>query len=98
MNPSKELVDGSVITCAITEVSDSESSSVTTSSSGEDAKLIKPHVGYKKVLVTGGAGCIGSHVAEFLLECGDNVVIVDVVNDYYDVNIKEANLRLLTYN
>lgn len=57
--------------------------------------LVAPHVGYKKVLVTGGAGFIGSHVAQFLLERGDDVVIVDEMNDYYDVHIKETNLRLL---
>jgi UDP-glucuronate 4-epimerase len=57
--------------------------------------LIQPHIGYKKVLVTGGAGFIGSHVAEYLLERGDDVVIIDEINDYYDVNIKEANLKLL---
>jgi UDP-glucuronate 4-epimerase len=56
---------------------------------------VQPHTGYKKVLVTGGAGFIGSHVAEYLLERGDDVVIVDEVNDYYDVRIKEENLRLL---
>mmetsp|Transcript_22562 Transcript_22562/g.53255 ORF Transcript_22562/g.53255 Transcript_22562/m.53255 type:complete len:421 (+) Transcript_22562:269-1531(+) len=56
---------------------------------------VQPHVGYKKVLVTGGAGFIGSNVAEFLLARGDDVVIVDEINDYYDVSIKESNLRLL---
>merc|ERR1712130_995326 len=56
---------------------------------------VAPHVGYKKVLVTGGAGFIGSHVAEVLLARGDDVVIVDEMNDYYDVRIKENNLRLL---
>mmetsp|Transcript_27190 Transcript_27190/g.50984 ORF Transcript_27190/g.50984 Transcript_27190/m.50984 type:complete len:419 (+) Transcript_27190:267-1523(+) len=56
---------------------------------------VAPHVGYKKVLVTGGAGFIGSHVAMFLLERGDDVVIVDEMNDYYDVRIKESNLKLL---
>lgn len=56
---------------------------------------VLPHVGYKKVLVTGGAGFIGSNVAEYLLSRGDDVVIVDEINDYYDVNIKESNLRLL---
>jgi len=56
---------------------------------------VVPHVGYKKVLVTGGAGFIGSNVAELLLSRGDDVVIVDEMNDYYDVNIKESNLRLL---
>jgi len=54
-----------------------------------------PHTGYKKVLVTGGAGFIGSNVAEYLLGRGDDVVIVDEMNDYYDVRIKEGNLRLL---
>lgn len=56
---------------------------------------VKPHVGYKKVLVTGGAGFIGSSVAEYLLERGDDVVIVDEMNDYYDVELKKANLRRL---
>mmetsp|Transcript_52845 Transcript_52845/g.59828 ORF Transcript_52845/g.59828 Transcript_52845/m.59828 type:complete len:411 (-) Transcript_52845:79-1311(-) len=56
---------------------------------------IDPHVGYKKVLVTGGAGFIGSNVAEYLLSRGDDVVIVDEMNDYYDVSIKESNIRLL---
>lgn len=61
----------------------------------EHAPTVETHVGYKKVLVTGGAGFIGSNVAEFLLERGDDVVIVDEVNDYYDVNIKNSNLELL---
>lgn len=59
---------------------------------------VEPHVGYKKVLVTGGAGFIGSNVADYLLARGDDVVIVDEMNDYYDVKIKEANLRLLQEN
>jgi UDP-glucuronate 4-epimerase len=63
--------------------------------SWSNAKIVEPHVGHKKVLVTGGAGFIGSHVADYLLARGDDVVIVDEVNDYYDVSIKEANLRLL---
>lgn len=56
---------------------------------------VQPHVGHKRVLVTGGAGFIGSSVAEYLLNRGDDVVIVDEMNDYYDVRIKENNLRLL---
>ncbi len=56
---------------------------------------VEPHLGYKKVLVTGGAGFIGSNVAEVLLDRGDDVVIVDEMNDYYDVTIKEMNLQLL---
>lgn len=59
---------------------------------------VAPHMGYKKVLVTGGAGFIGSHVAQVLLDRGDDVVIVDEMNDYYDVRIKEANLSLLRSN
>jgi UDP-glucuronate 4-epimerase len=57
--------------------------------------LVPPHVDYKKILVTGGAGFIGSHVAQLLLERGDDVVIIDEVNDYYDIRIKETNLKLL---
>jgi NAD(P)-dependent dehydrogenase (short-subunit alcohol dehydrogenase family) len=49
----------------------------------------------KVVLVTGGAGFIGSHVAEALLKRGDDVVIVDEVNDFYDKRIKRANLARL---
>lgn len=45
-----------------------------------------------KVLVTGTAGFIGSHVALKLLERGDEVIGVDNLNDYYDVNLKKARL------
>merc|ERR1711933_253280 len=58
-------------------------------------RVVEPHLGHKKVLITGGAGFIGSHVAEYLLSRGDDVVIVDEMNDYYDIRIKENNLRLL---
>lgn len=64
-------------------------------SDDESETKVKPHQGYKKVLVTGGAGFIGSNVAEFLLERGDDVVIVDEMNDYYDVRIKESNIKNL---
>ncbi len=47
------------------------------------------------VLVTGNAGFIGFHTARTLLERGDDVVGLDVVNDYYDPAIKEARLRIL---
>ncbi|KAL3823765.1 hypothetical protein ACHAXA_004858 [Cyclostephanos tholiformis] len=65
------------------------------SSSKYDDLVVSPHVGHKKVLVTGGAGFVGSSVAEALLARGDDVVIVDEMNDYYDVNMKESNLRRL---
>jgi UDP-glucuronate 4-epimerase len=45
-----------------------------------------------KVLLTGCAGFIGSHVAEALLARGDQVVGVDNLNDYYDVRLKQARL------
>lgn len=45
-----------------------------------------------KVLVTGTAGFIGSHVAMRLLARGDEVVGIDNLNDYYDVTLKQARL------
>src|SRR5690625_5487205 len=45
-----------------------------------------------KVLVTGTAGFIGNALALRLLERGDEVIGVDNLNDYYDVNIKKARL------
>jgi len=47
------------------------------------------------ILVTGGAGFIGSHCANYLLKRGERVIIVDEVNDYYDVDIKHDNISLL---
>ena len=48
-----------------------------------------------KVLVTGTAGFIGSHVAQVLLARGDEVVGLDNLNDYYDVSLKQARLARL---
>lgn len=48
-----------------------------------------------KILVTGAAGFIGSMQAIRLLERGDEVVGIDNLNDYYDVNLKLARLELL---
>ncbi len=45
-----------------------------------------------KILVTGTAGFIGSHVAIKLLERGDEVIGFDSLSDYYDVNLKKARL------
>eukprot|EP00591_Stephanopyxis_turris_P017120 CAMPEP_0195538538 /NCGR_PEP_ID=MMETSP0794_2-20130614/49584_1 /TAXON_ID=515487 /ORGANISM="Stephanopyxis turris, Strain CCMP 815" /LENGTH=483 /DNA_ID=CAMNT_0040672529 /DNA_START=23 /DNA_END=1474 /DNA_ORIENTATION=- len=84
-------------------VAESDASSTSSSSLSweecEDVEIItgpvEAHTGHKKVLVTGGAGFIGSNVAEYLLARGDDVVIVDEMNDYYDLRIKESNLSLL---
>jgi UDP-glucuronate 4-epimerase len=48
-----------------------------------------------RLLVTGTAGFIGYHVAEQLLARGDEVIGLDIVNDYYDVTLKEARLARL---
>jgi UDP-glucuronate 4-epimerase len=48
-----------------------------------------------KYLVTGHAGFIGFHTTRRLLKAGHEVVGFDVVNDYYDLKIKEARLALL---
>ncbi|WBM68950.1 NAD-dependent epimerase [Buttiauxella sp. WJP83] len=49
-----------------------------------------------KFLVTGAAGFIGFHVSERLLNAGHQVIGIDNLNDYYDVNLKQARLDLLT--
>lgn len=46
-----------------------------------------------RILVTGGAGFIGSHLCEFLLNRGDQVVAIDCLNTYYDPAIKRRNLQ-----
>jgi UDP-glucuronate 4-epimerase len=45
-----------------------------------------------KVLLTGGAGFIGSHVSERLVARGDDVVIVDSFDTFYDPEIKRRNI------
>jgi len=49
-----------------------------------------------KVLVTGSAGFIGHALSHRLLQRGDEVIGVDNMNDYYDVNLKRARLLNLT--
>ncbi|MFM7295874.1 MAG: SDR family NAD(P)-dependent oxidoreductase [Planctomycetota bacterium] len=48
-----------------------------------------------RILVTGGAGFIGSHTSERLLARGDEVVVIDNFNDAYDPAIKRANAAAL---
>jgi UDP-glucuronate 4-epimerase len=45
----------------------------------------------RNVLVTGGAGFIGSHITESLLRRGERVVVLDDFNDFYDPVIKRQN-------
>ncbi|RLE42466.1 epimerase [Candidatus Woesearchaeota archaeon] len=47
------------------------------------------------VLVTGGAGFIGSHLAECLLKKGKRVVVVDNLDSYYDPAQKKNNIKIL---
>ncbi len=49
------------------------------------------------VLVTGAAGFIGYHISKKLILSGIEVVGYDNVNDYYDVNLKEARLKDLNF-
>ncbi|MCB2384079.1 NAD-dependent epimerase [Shewanella sp. SR1] len=48
-----------------------------------------------KYLVTGSAGFIGAKVSERLCSLGHEVIGIDNLNDYYDVNLKLARLDLL---
>ena len=51
-----------------------------------------------KILVTGTAGFIGYHLAKKLLARGDEVVGIDNINDYYDINLKYGRLAELGIN
>ncbi len=47
------------------------------------------------ILVTGCAGFIGFHLSSYLLKKNINVIGIDNINDYYDVNLKKNRLKLL---
>lgn len=59
------------------------------------SSFVSPHSGHKTILVTGAAGFIGSHVANHLLARGDTVIIVDEMNDYYNISLKIRNIQAL---
>ena len=44
------------------------------------------------IVITGGAGFIGSSLADKLLAQGHNIINIDNFNDYYDVKIKWQNI------
>jgi UDP-glucuronate 4-epimerase len=46
-----------------------------------------------KILITGGAGFIGSAIAKSLIDRGDKVVLIDNFNDYYDPQLKRDRIR-----
>ena len=50
-----------------------------------------------KILVTGVAGFIGAALTLRLLERGDEVVGIDNLNDYYDINLKLARLETINH-
>ena len=49
----------------------------------------------QKILVTGTAGFIGFHLTARLVQEGFDVVGLDIINDYYDINLKYARLNFL---
>ena len=48
------------------------------------------------ILVTGSAGFIGFYLCKKLIEEGNSVIGIDNINDYYDPNLKERRLDILS--
>lgn len=48
-----------------------------------------------KIIITGGAGFIGSHIAENLAKDGHEIVIVDNLDPYYSVDLKKKNIDIV---
>ena len=49
----------------------------------------------KNILVTGAAGFIGAAISKRLIEKGENVIGIDNINEYYDVNLKKERIKLI---
>lgn len=45
-----------------------------------------------RIIISGGAGFIGSHIAESCVEDGYEVVIIDNLDDYYSLELKKRNI------
>ena len=58
-------------------------------------RLIEYLIIMMKILLTGCAGFIGFHLSKRLLEEGHQIIGIDNMNNYYDINLKESRLRFL---
>ena len=57
-----------------------------------DIRSVRKAAFMAEILVTGGAGFIGSHLIERLIHDGVSVTVIDDFNDFYDPAIKRANI------